>query len=90
MYGRDWDWYVDSMRERFGTVPDIFDYVWRRYQSVRAAMGNTRRGSFFVLDVTYNAEHHFPEGIFMDTVRLGTYGGGGFTRMHGFRVFAKF
>ena len=58
---RDWDTYVDSMRERFGTVPDIFDYIWRRYQSIRASMGNTRRGSFVFIDVEYNAEYRFPQ-----------------------------
>ena len=58
---RDWDAYVDSIRENFGTVPDIFDYIWRRYQSIRASMGNTRRGSFVFIDVEYNAEYRFPQ-----------------------------
>jgi len=45
------------------TIPDVFGMIQDMYDTARAGVGSLSDGQFYFIDVTYNAERHFPEAV---------------------------
>ena len=51
----------DILERGFTDIPAVFDWIQAVYDGVRGR--NIERGSSFHINVTYNADYHFPESV---------------------------